>query len=255
MHTVDTIMKDMVNLRIHIAPVAFEVDRVVIPAVRMKADKVWLVAHDDVAKDKSIKYRQKIERQLEKKGIKTEVVFANRLRLFPIIKTVTEIIFKERKNDIYVNVATGSKIHAIGCMMACMLFDDRDKIHPFYAQAEKYPEYEGTGQETYGVSEIHSLPTYRIGTPKRELLEALRIIKDAGGRIQKKKMAEEAEKRKIIIVNAKEQNFTQARFASLDKNIVQPLVDTWGFVEVEKIGRNRWLKMTEDGDHAAEFLI
>ena len=255
MHTVDTIMKDMVNLRIHIAPVAFEVDRVVIPAVRMKADKVYLVAHDDVANDKAIKYRQKIVRQLEKKGIKTEVVFANRLRLFPIIKTVTEIIFKERKNDIYVNVATGSKIHAIGCMMACMLFDDRDKIHPFYAQAEKYPEYEGTGQETYGVSEIHSLPTYRIGTPKRELLEALRIIKDAGGRIQKKKMAEEAEKRKIITVNARKMNFTQARFASLDKNIVQPLVETWGFVEVEKIGRNRWLKMTEDGDHAAEFLI
>ena len=83
----------------------------------------------------------------------------------------------------------------------------------------------------------------------------MKIIKDAGGRIQKKKMAEEAEKRKIITVNAREQNFTQARFASLDKNIVQPLVETWGFVEVEKIGRNRWLKMTEDGDHAAEFLI
>jgi len=66
----------------------------------------------------------------------------------------------------------------------------------------------------------------------------MKIIKDAGGRIQKKKMAEEAEKRKIIIINAREQNFTQARFASLDKNIVQPLVETWGFVEVEKIGRN-----------------
>ena len=255
MHTVDTIMKDMVNLRIHIAPVAFEVDRVVIPAIRMKADKVYLVAHDDVVKDKAIKYRQKIEKQLKKKGIKTVVTHANRLRLFPIIKTVTEIIFKERKNDIYVNVATGSKIHAIGCMMACMLFDDRDKIHPFYAQAEKYPEYEGTGQETYGVSEIHSLPTYRIGTPKRELLEAMRIIKDAGGRIQKKKMAEEAEKSNIITVNARKQNFTQARFASLDKNIVQPLVDTWGFVEVEKIGRNRWLRLTEDGNYAAEFLL
>jgi len=254
MHTVDT-MKEIVNLRIHIAPVGFELDRIIIPAVKMKADKVWLVVHDNVTEDKSNKYRQKIEKTLEKKGIKTEIAHANRLRLFPIIKAVTEIIFKERKNDIYVNVATGSKIHAIGCMMACMLFDDREKIHPFYAQAEKYPEYEGTGQETYGVSEIHSLPTYRIGTPKRELLEAMRIIKNAGGRIQKKKMAEEAEKSKIITVNARKQNFTQARFASLDKNIVQPLVETWGFVEVEKIGRNRWLKMTEDGDHAAEFLI
>ena len=254
MHTVDT-MKEIVNLRVHIAPVGFELDRIIIPAVKMKADKVWLVVHDNVAEDKSNKYRQRIEKALEKKGIKTEIAHANRLRLFPIIKAVTGIIFKERKNEIYVNVATGSKVHAIGCMMACMLFDDRDKIHPFYAQAEKYPEYVGIKQQTYGVAEIHPLPTYRIGTPKRELLEAMRIIKDAGGRIQKKKMAEEAEKRKIITVNAREQNFTQARFASLDKNIVQPLVEIWGFVEVEKIGRNRWLKMTEDGDHAAEFLI
>jgi len=254
MHTVDT-MKEIVNLRVHIAPVGFELDRIIIPAVKMKADKVWLVVHDNVTEDKSNKYRQKIEKALEKKGIKTEVAFANRLRLFPIIKAVTEIIFKERKNDIYVNVATGSKIHAIGCMMACMLFDDRDKIHPFYAQAEKYPEYDGILQQTYGVKEVHPLPTYRIGTPKSELIKAMDIIKKAGGRIQKKKMAEEAEKRKIITVNARKQNFTQARFASLDKNIVQPLVETWGFVEVEKIGRNRWLKMTEDGDHAAEFLI
>ena len=143
MHTVDT-MKEIVNLRVHIAPVGFEIDRIIIPAVKMKADKVWLVAHDNVAEDKASKYRDKIVKLLEKKGIKTETVYANRLRLFPIIKAVTEVIFKERKNDIYVNVATGSKVHAIGCMMACMLFDDRDKIHPFYAQAEKYPEYEGS---------------------------------------------------------------------------------------------------------------
>ena len=255
MHTIDTIMKNIVNLRIHVAPVGFEVDRIVIPAVRMKADKVWLVVHDNIAEDKASKYREKIEKELEQKGIKTEIVYANRLRLFPIIKAVTEIIFKERKNEIYVNVASGSKIHGIGCMMACMLFDDREKIHPFYAQAEQYPEYDGELQQTYGVAEIYPLPTYRIGTPKPELIEAMRIIKKAGGRIQKKKMAEEAEKSNIITVNAKKQNFTQARFASLDKNIVQPLVDTWKFVEVEKIGRNRWLKLTEDGNHAAEFLL
>ena len=248
-------MKDIVNLRIHIAPVGFEIDRIIIPPVRMKADKVWLVAHDAIAEDKASKYRQKIEKELEEKGIKTEIAYANRLLLFPIIKAVTGIIFKERKNDIYVNVATGSKIHAIGCMMACMLFDDREKIHPFYAQAKQYPEYDGKTQQTYGVADIHSLPTYRIGTPKKELLEAMRIIKKANGRIQKKKMAEEAEKSKIITVNAKKQNFTQARFASLDKNIVQPLGDVWRFVEVEKIGRNRWLKLTDDGKHAAEFLI
>ena len=255
MHTIDTIMKNMANLRNHIAPVGFEIDRIIIPAITQKADKVWLIAHDNVAEDKASKYREIVEKELEKNGIKTEVAYANRLRLFPIIKTVTGIIFKERKNEIYVNVASGSKIHAIGCMMACMMFDDRKKIHPFYAQAEKYPEYDGSQQQTYGVAEIHQLPTYRIGTPKPELIEAMRIIKNAGGRIQKKRMAEKAEKSKIITVNAKKKNFTQARFASLDKNIVQPLVNTWGFVEVEQVGRNRWLSLTDDGNYAAEFLL
>ena len=67
MHTVDTIMKDIVNLRVHIAPVGFEIDRIIIPAVRMKADKVWLIAHDNVPEDKANKYRPKIKKELEKK--------------------------------------------------------------------------------------------------------------------------------------------------------------------------------------------
>ncbi len=187
MDTIDTIMKNIVNLRIHIAPVGFEIDRIIIPATSQKADKVWLIAHDNVSEDKATKYRDRVEKELEKNGIKTEIAYANRLRLFPIIKTVTDIIHKERKNEIYVNVASGSKIHAIGCMMACMLFDDRKKIHPFYAQAEKYPEYDGDLQQTYGVEEIHSLPTYRIGTPKPDLIKAMSIIKKQAAASRKRR--------------------------------------------------------------------
>ena len=71
MHTIDTVMKDMVNLRIHIAPVGFEIDRIIIPAITQKADKVWLIAHDNVAEDKASKYREIVEKELEKNGIKT----------------------------------------------------------------------------------------------------------------------------------------------------------------------------------------
>ena len=106
MDTIDTIMKSMVNLRIHIAPVGFEVDRIVIPALEQKADKVWLIAHDNVSEDLAVKYRENVEKELEKNGIKVEIAYANRLRLSPIIKIVAEIIHKERKNDIYVNVAS-----------------------------------------------------------------------------------------------------------------------------------------------------
>ena len=42
--------------RIHIAPVGFEVDRIVIPAIDNKADKVYLLVHDNKTEDKAGPY-------------------------------------------------------------------------------------------------------------------------------------------------------------------------------------------------------
>ena len=253
MHTVDTIMPEMIKLRVHIAPLGFEIDRVVIPAIQMKADKVYLLRHDDRSEDMTGSYREKIIKKLEKKNIEAKVVDVNRYRLFGIIKAVKEIIIKERDNDIYVNIASGSKIHAVGCMMAAMLKDDRTNIHPYYAQAKDYFTFSGKEQQTSGIEEIHQLPTYQIRTPPPKLLDALSII-SGERRITKKRLSEIADAKNLINIGAKDENFEQARFASLDKNIIQPLENEWGFIQVEKIGRNRWIKLTKEGEHASEFL-
>ncbi len=98
-------MKSMVNQRIHIAPVGFEIDRIILPAVEMKADLVYLVVHDNPSADKAQKYHIEIQKQLKKKKIKTETVYANRFRLFDIIRIVKELIQENRKDSFYVNVA------------------------------------------------------------------------------------------------------------------------------------------------------
>jgi len=241
---------------VHIAPVGFEIDRVVKPALDMRADMVYLLRHDNSSVDKSGPYLEKIEKKLKQKNITTKVVEADRFRLFSIIKTVKEVILNETENDIYVNIASGSKIHAVGCMMACMIFDDRSNIYPYYAQAEEYPQFKGKEQQTYGVKEIYSLPTYQIRTPNQKLLSAMSLIKSSQNeKITKKELAQMADDNQIITVGAEDRNFEQARFASLDKNIIQPLENEWGFVETEKIGRNRWVKLSKEGSHASEFLI
>ena len=256
MDTVDTIMPEIMKLRVHLAPVGYEIDRVVIPAEKMRADKVYLLVHDNPSQDKARSYLEKIEKKLKQKNIKTEVVTANRFRLFSIIKSVKEVIIKERENDIYINVACGSKIHAVGCMMACMIFDDRTNIHPYYAQAKEYPQYKGKEQQTKGIEEITNLPTYQIRTPSQKLIDTLQIIRNSEKhKITKKEFAKIAVERNLITVNARDENESQATFASLDKNIIQPLERDWNFVEVEKIGRNRWIKLSKEGEHAAEFLI
>lgn len=247
-------MSNLSTLRVHVAPVGFEIDRVVIPAKEMKADKVWLLVHEKPSLDKATPYIEKIQRQLRREKIAVTKEYHDRLDLFKIIKSVKKIIEAEKKNTVYVNLASGSKIQAIACMMACMMFNDGKRIVPFYAEAQNYPGFEGK-QLSYGVKNLMQIPAYQIHTPRPELVSALKIIRDSGGRITKKQMAQAAERAGLISVNAREENMTQARFASLDKNIIQPLEDQWGFVQIEKIGRNRWIKITQDGDNASEFLI
>lgn len=239
------------KLRVHIAPVGFEIDRIVLPAKEMMADKVFLIQHDKPGSDKARPYVEKIKTQLKKENILVESVDSDRENIFSVLKAVKDIFIAEHKNDIYVNVSSGSKIQAIACMMACMMFKEYDVI-PYYAEPDSYPATQGKQQST-GLKNIIELPKYQIRKPKQELIEALKIIQDHKGKITKKEMAMIAEEKKLITVHS--QHADQARFASLDANIIQPLVEQWKFVEIEKIGRNRWIRMTPEGEHAAEFLI
>ena len=242
------------KLRVHIAPVGFEVDRIVLPALEMRADKIWLLIHSDLNDDRAQAYENEIKKECKKAKISVESMKSNRKDVFKILQAVKQIIKVEEKNDIYINVSSGSKIQAIACMMACMMFNDQENLTPYYAEPERYPTQKEK-QQSVGLKNIIELPKYQIQIPKQELVFALKIIKENNNKITKKEMARLAESEKLIIVNAREENFEQARFASLDKNIIQPLVDHWKFVEVVKVGRTRWVKLTQEGLNAIEFLM
>ena len=253
MITIHTNMNKIVNLRVHVAPVGFEIDRIAIPAKQMKADRVWLLMHEGPSKDQAQGYMEKIRTQLKKEKIEVQIAHSNRFDLFNILKALREIVQKEDGNDIFVNCSSGSKIQAIACMMACMMFQGKTKLTPYYAEPESYSSVKGE-QLSSGLKSVVKLPAYEIHTPKPVLVQALKIIRENGGKITKKEMARIASEKKLIMVNAREENFQQARFASLDKNIIQPLVNEWKFVEVERVGRTRWIKTTPEGLGAVEFL-
>ena len=246
-------MKKISKLRVHIAPVGFEIDRIVLPAIEMRADKVWLVQHSNPGADKAGGYAKKIESKLKKEKIDVDSIKADRENIFSVLKAVRDLFMKEQENDIYVNASSGSKIQAIACMMACMMFKEFN-VTPYYAIPKSYPATDGEQQST-GMEGIVELPQYQIQKPKSEIIQALKIIKDHNGKITKKEMASLSQENQLITVNAREENQDQARFASLEANIIQPLSENWKFIEIQKIGRNRWIKMTPDGDNAAKFLI
>ena len=65
------------RLRIHIAPLGFETDRVVLPAVEMKADKVWILIHNNPKQTEARPYLKEIKTRLRKENIDFETVKKN----------------------------------------------------------------------------------------------------------------------------------------------------------------------------------
>ncbi|MCH7559750.1 MAG: hypothetical protein IIC67_00015 [Thaumarchaeota archaeon] len=245
-------MPEIPNLRVHIAPVGYEIDRVVLPAKKLRADKVILLVHDNPSEDRATKFYEKISSELKKVNIEVSTEYHDRLDLFQIIKTVKNLIRQESGNIVSVNLASGSKVQAIGCMMASMMFNDDKNVNPFYVEAKEYLGFSGK-PISKGIKDIEYIPTYEIQKPEERHIQALKIVVDNDGKISKKDMARFAVEQKLIVVNA--ENKSQATFASLDKNIISVLENRWGFVKVTKIGRTRWIEITDEGRHAAEFLI
>ena len=80
--TKESIMTSLQVLRVHIAPVGFEVDRIVLPAIDMKADRVWLITHDKPKGDEGSKFIKLIQGKLKEARIECFQEQADRIDSF-----------------------------------------------------------------------------------------------------------------------------------------------------------------------------
>ena len=188
-----------------------------------------LLVHSNPSEDRALQFTERITKKLENAKIQVVSEPHDRTNFFQIIKCVKSIIDREKKNTLYVNLASGSKIQSIALMMGCMTFNDRQNIRPFYAEAESYPGM-AKKQISYGIKNIMDVPTYRIHTPKPALVAALHLIRAENGRVTKKRLAQLAMESGIINVGAKEENKNPAALTSLAQNVIRPLEDEWGYI-------------------------
>lgn len=239
-------------LRIHVAAVGFEVDRIVLPAKHMKADRIWLIIHSDPTDDAGQPFGKLITEQLEAVNIEYYIEYADRTDLFDTLRALRNIILREKNNAILVNVSVGSKIQAIASMMACMMFKDEVDIMPYYAVPEKYATIPRE-QETVGLKKVLKLPEYKIETPPNNLIRCLEIIHQrTGNRIANKDLRDQALAQQLIHVE-RHKNKEQSAYMALKSNLLDPLLE-WKFITVERVGRHHDLILTEDGLNVLKFL-
>ena len=238
--------------RIQIAPVGFEVDRVVLPAIREKAERVYLMVHKNRSEDKATKYAAAIQKKLKAANIETRIIYCDWQNIESITREARDLILRlsktkpgETGNEIAINLASGSKNHAIGLDRACMTFRKRKHIHPFYPEAEKWTAWRYPKQQSTGVKKIKQIPIHRIIVPEPELIEALRIIKRDAIDIPTRKGRKGVKKKdlsKSLFGDSGKVSLTK-----LQRNITQKLVSTWRAIEIFKVGQSDWISLTDEG--------
>ncbi len=245
-------MVEIYRRRIQIAPVGFEVDRVVIPAIKEKAEKVYLMVHKDRSKDKATKYAAAIQRKLKAANIETELVYCDWENIEEITRVARDLILQESSNEVAINLASGSKNHAIGLDRACMTFRKRKHIHPFYPEAEKWTAWRYPKQQSTGVKKIRQIPIHRIIVPEPELIDALKIIKRDAVLIPRHKGMYGVKKK--VLTKALYGDDSKVSMTKLQRNITGTLKKTWRAIDWVPVGQSDWIYLTDEGKYLRYVL-
>ena len=159
--------------------------------------------------------------------------------------------------------STGTKIHAIAGMMACMIFEDlANSLTPYYVIPDEYAEDPNTSkgeQLTRGCAHIQKLPSYKIDRATDDEIRVLSLINSNSSEkqgITKKELISMIDELKIVELAAKSKDPHKqllANYRALERKYIDPLVE-WGYITVEKRGKNSFVKVTELGRNALIFL-
>ena len=212
--TEDISFHELLKKRVHIAPVGFEHDRIVEPIILGKADKVWLLKNGSDNGKTGI-YLERVVESLKSSKILFEIKEVNMFSMIDILNSINEIIELEQKNEIFVNISSGSKITAVALALACMLWEGT----PYYVMPKKYPTHIAGKTLSEGVKDIISVPKFQIISPEIEHLDVLNIIKQSGGSIKKKDLIE----RLIEIGQIKSDISDQGKYNILNRKFLSPL--------------------------------
>jgi hypothetical protein len=123
------------NKHIHIVPVGFEYDRIVL-AIGANVYKVYLLTRSEG--EKAPRLIDAIVQSIQEKQILIVIRKCNVNNLYDSMQTVAKIFHDEAGNQIHFNISSGGKVMSAVGMLACSLFKDGD---PYYVEPRKYLDY------------------------------------------------------------------------------------------------------------------
>lgn len=237
------------KLRVHICPVGFEEDRIVVPISKLKADKVYLITRTGEGLAKSAV--QRITAALKAQELEPTVVCCDIHNLEECFCRISEILYREvlEGNDVYVNVSSGTNILCIAGTMACMMWGGI----PYYVIPKTYAHKDEPLH--LGVKKIFKLPPYRIFPPKRDLISILGFISSKKRAVSHSELIAFLKSKGLIKTEGKKlKRPSQAEYQQLQNNFLRELRDERGYVVETGRTRAKRVHLTEMGKIALRMF-
>lgn len=229
--------------RIHVVPLGYEHERVVEPPKRLNADKVVLLSHDKDEEEPS--YHEEARDELRAANIELQERECDIFDLYTCLGAIAEVITDHEGDNVYVNLATGSKVTAISGMIACMATG----ATPYYVSAERYGLDEDDGPPaqpvSFGVRSIEELSGYPIEAPSEQDVRVLSFV-DREGPVSKKEIIQYGERNELDFVADSETESLQGKYRRLEAHVMEGLNER-GYVELTERGRETYVGITDDG--------
>jgi len=228
--------------RVHVAPIGFEIDRIVLPFLAMKGERIHLIVRKG-RNERGDKCVKGVKEDLEAKKRLYEV-HETELDLFKLIHLCRGVVEKELKagNHVFVNMSSGGSMHAVACHFATLTF--KEGVSAYYAYPERYIESVNSDrpQLSAGLSKVEIVPHYSIELPGENELRLLKIVAEA--KIPSKKAILEAcIEGGLITSEGKSKPYGHV---VLDNRFIRPLEEK-GLLTVEDKGRTARVTPTEKG--------
>lgn len=239
----DVEMNMEVRDRVHIVPLGYERDRVIVPPVQMGADVVVLLLHAGDDPEDRPDYYADIFEAFDEAAIRVVEVTADIFDLYDALGTFAGQIQAYETDDVYVNLATGGKVTAIAGMIACMV---TEAATPYYVGADTYGDHQGE-PVAQNVTSISNLPTYPIDAPVPEQVQVLAHVAEEGP-VSKKELIEYAERRELPFIADYDGGDVKGKYRKLDAAILTPLVED-GAISLDQQGRQKVACITPDGEN------
>lgn len=228
---------------VHVAPLGYEYDRIVGPALAYEIDCIYLLEHDDPGRERPA-YHDDLRAELEDAGIDVRSRTCDIMDIYDVLAVVTTLAAEHPDDIVRVNVSSGSKLSAVGAAIACMATG----ATAYYVHPEGYA-YGPEEKQSHGYVSDEVLPTYPIESPTRDQVAVMAYLEEHDTEVytpKKKDVIEFAEAEGLTFVAENRPANDKAKFALLNANVVDPLVDD-GYLHVEQVGRRKQLSLTDTG--------